>query len=284
MRSFLVCIIIFSSLASIGQSGIELVETQWEKVLATQNPEDRIAENERLKNIVSALLDKQDPKAPPSTYKTNNFQSIDGFSDLISNDSLFRIINWVFPTEGDQKVFNTLFFHFSPNLKKWTALQAVAKNAQSNSAYYYQLITTADRFYTYYTLLGWQQTNPLTQRKVIDVVYVNKAGELHSARKLPASDSITSTLTYEYGARNTMKLNFIPEQNWILMDHLSPPDSRYEGIYEYYGADFSFDALQWEDGKWVLQEDIDADKGMAKSKKDFKPAETIEKPVLYQPK
>ena len=42
----------------------------------------------------------------------------------------------------------------------------------------------------------------------------------------------------------------------IIMDHLAPEDSRFEGQYQFYGPDFSYDALEFKKGEWVFQRDV----------------------------
>ncbi len=41
------------------------------------------------------------------------------------------------------------------------------------------------------------------------------------------------------------------------MDHLAPLDPSYEGNRSYYGPDFSYDVLEFNKGKWVLEENVE---------------------------
>ena len=61
----------------------------------------------------------------------------------------------------------------------------------------------------------------------------------------------------QYSQKSSMTLNFNKQKNMIVFDHLSPVDANYSGHYEYYGPDFSYDALLFVDGKWKYQPDID---------------------------
>jgi len=41
------------------------------------------------------------------------------------------------------------------------------------------------------------------------------------------------------------------------MDHLAPMEPVFEGDRSYYGPDFSYDALDYQEGKWMLIEDVE---------------------------
>ena len=53
-----------------------------------------------------------------------------------------------------------------------------------------------------------------------------------------------------------MSLNFEKEIERISFSHLAPPSSTLEGIYEYYGADVTFDAYQWKGDYWRLINEV----------------------------
>jgi hypothetical protein len=54
-----------------------------------------------------------------------------------------------------------------------------------------------------------------------------------------------------------MSLRYDPTHKRIVFDHLSPSKPSYEGNYEFYGPDFSYDAFTFIDNTWVLVENID---------------------------
>ncbi|MFW5754904.1 MAG: hypothetical protein ACOCV9_08875, partial [Marinilabiliaceae bacterium] len=64
-------------------------------------------------------------------------------------------------------------------------------------------------------------------------------------------------LIFEYSNQANMMLRYDDQNERIVMDHLAPRSPRYEGDRSYYGPDFSYDALKFEGGKWVLIEDVD---------------------------
>jgi hypothetical protein len=125
-------------------------------------------------------------------------------------------------------------------------------------ALYYRIITNRYKKKTYYTLLGWDGHNEVTNRKVVDVLNV-ESGRLSLGAPMFSQDRRPAyRLVYEYANDATMSLNWDDQQKMIVMDHLAPEDGRLKGQFQFYGPDFSYDALRFEKGKWLLIEDLDA--------------------------
>ncbi len=137
---------------------------------------------------------------------------------------------------------------------------------------YYRILTNKHAGKTYYTLLGWDGNNPITNRKVVDVLTVqgNRVGL--GANVFKMDNRPAYRLVYEYSNDATMALNYNDKEKMIVMDHLAPEDSRMTGQYQFYGPDFSYDGLAFKKGKWVLSIDIFAkNKGLNNISKDTKP-------------
>ena len=54
-----------------------------------------------------------------------------------------------------------------------------------------------------------------------------------------------------------MMLRFDEREELIVFDHLAPMEPKYEGDRSYYGPDFSYDALEFKKGKWILIENVE---------------------------
>jgi hypothetical protein len=52
-------------------------------------------------------------------------------------------------------------------------------------------------------------------------------------------------------------LRYDKKEKMITMDHLAPMEPVFEGDRSYYGPDFSYDALDYQEGKWMLIEDVE---------------------------
>ncbi len=125
-------------------------------------------------------------------------------------------------------------------------------------ALYYRIITNRYKKKTYYTLLGWDGHNEVTNRKVVDVLNVESGRITLGAPMFSQDRRPAYRLVYEYANDATMSLNWDEQQKMIVMDHLAPEDGRLKGQFQFYGPDFSYDALRFEKGKWQLIEDLDA--------------------------
>ena len=75
-------------------------------------------------------------------------------------------------------------------------------------------------------------------------------------------------LIFEWKQKITMALKWEQEKNLIVFDHLSPEDSSKKNQFQFYGPDFSLDALKWEKGKWRYVTDSDAGKNPENKKQD----------------
>ena len=67
---------------------------------------------------------------------------------------------------------------------------------------------------------------------------------------------LLNRVIFEFGGQNSMMLMHEKALNRITFDHLSPSQSSLWGIYEYYGADFTYDAYQWQNDKWTLIKEV----------------------------
>ncbi len=124
-------------------------------------------------------------------------------------------------------------------------------------ALYYNLLANRYRGQTYYTILGWDGNDNITNRKVIDVITIQGSSVILGAALFNDDKGRSANrLIYEYANDVSMALNYDEKEKMIIMDHLAPEDSRFEGQYQFYGPDFSYDALEFRKGEWVLLKDV----------------------------
>lgn len=198
-----------------------------------------------------------------------NFGKIRGITVLESDDRLFRVYTWNLQySEGTHRYFGFLQYKsknkinvYFLNDKKYDS-NGAARLYQTNSewygAIYYEIITKKWNSQTYYTLLGWDGADFLINRKVVEVLYFDRKGlPIFGKKMIKLNRTLTGRLVFEYADRATMLLRYNEKQDMIVMDHLSPNDPKFTGIYAYYGPDFSYDALVFRGGKWILLQDID---------------------------
>lgn len=277
----------FSAMAQSGE--FEDIEKAWKKLLAADHPKEIAAMDKSFYGRITNVIFGEDEV---------DLSSLEYFSDLRSSDSTFRVISYFIPLENGEYILRGVMCKAFPPQENGHlyatiggfrdgAINDYSKDSvysfsgnNSPRAWYYDMIETEDRFgETHYTLIGWTPLSRLVHRKVVEPVSFDddpRLPRIDLGKPIFEVDGERPyRLIYDYSAQTTMKLSYDPEQDWIIMDHLSPSSPQYEGIPEYYGPDFSFDAFQWENGQWIYHPDVNVDQGLKKSKKDFEKEDKI---------
>ena len=125
-------------------------------------------------------------------------------------------------------------------------------------ALYYKILTNRHKKRTYYTLLGWDGHDFLTNRKLVDVLTIEQNRATLGAQIFVQDNRPAYRMVFEYANDASMALNWDDKEQMIVMDHLAPTDAKLKGQYQFYGPDFSYDGLKFAKGKWVLQLDLEA--------------------------
>lgn len=228
-------------------------------------------------------------------------------SILLSPDNKFRIITW------DMRKDDQTFFYFGfiqvnnsktvkkglfkketttqyevyPLLDKSAGVKTpenyVADPSKWFGMLYVDVIKSDDEFYT---LIGWDGNDKLTQRKFIDILSFKPDGTPVFGKdvfKFPGK--FAKRVMFEYASEVAMSLKYNTGRRQIIFSHLAPntPDPLLEGQYQYYGPDGSFDALAMKKGKWVYEPAIDIRKDKDKNDNARKPEPNKQAPV-YKPK
>lgn len=124
-------------------------------------------------------------------------------------------------------------------------------------ALYYKILSSKFKGKTYYTILGWDGKDNITNRKVVDVMIIQGKTVILGSSIFKTEDDLPAhRLIFEYANDVSMALNWDEKEKMVVMDHLAPEDSRLVGMYQFYGPDFSYDALQFKKGEWILLRDV----------------------------
>ena len=125
-------------------------------------------------------------------------------------------------------------------------------------ALYYNIITIKYKGERHYVLLGWDGNDDFTNKKLIDILYLEDDDTPIFGKEIIEYEGQTiSRLVFEYGERVSMSLRYDEKSKQIIWDHLSPSKQELKGHYKYYGPDLSFDALLFENGIWKYTPDIE---------------------------
>ena len=205
----------------------------------------------------------------------SDFKNIKNLSTIVSSDKDIFLFTWA--TKYDSNGFKYYGFvkYYINQQGKYEVSELIdnkrikKENLQDKffidnwyGAVYYEIIAKKYKKKRTYLLLGWDANDDFTNKKIIDVVYVDENEEqpVFGKNIINYNGKNITRLIFEYGERVAMTLKYDEKLKMIIWDHLSPAKPQFEGIYKYYGPDFSFDALQFEKGIWKYIPDIELNK------------------------
>ena len=200
------------------------------------------------------------------------FDSLKEISRIVAPDQTFRIITWDLPhTDGTFSYYGFIQWT-NPKKHLFKLFTLVDKSGEiknpENSildpskwigAVYYKLIPFKSQSNHLYALLGYNGHDKITTKKLIEVLSISSDGGVKFGADVFKWDKHNlKRMIFEYASQAVMSLKFEQENKRIVFDHLSAPESKLEGQYQYYGPDWSIDCVALKKGKWVYMADIDA--------------------------
>ncbi|MER3469923.1 MAG: hypothetical protein C4330_00930 [Chitinophagaceae bacterium] len=197
------------------------------------------------------------------------FSKVQGIGKVYAPDSTFRIITWnlyindyysrqrgaiQFKTaDGSLKLVPLRdFSEFSEN-----PLDSVRGKDNWIGAVYYNMVKTEYKGKPYYTLFGFDEHSVRSNRKWIEVLTFNErnqpqfGGPFFSFEQDTGKRRPTQFRYYiEYKKEASTIVNFVPDENMILFDHLISETDEPDNPYTYI-PDGDYEGFKWQDGKWV---------------------------------
>ncbi|MDF1675399.1 MAG: hypothetical protein P1U44_06740 [Vicingaceae bacterium] len=248
-------------LPGLFSSEIDSLNKYGKEIIESSTDEQKAAANTKFKAVLEEVL-------------TNNasfdadFSKVEKISVLKAHQ--LKIYNWTLPhTDGTYTYF--AFTQFKTADKKVIVTELVDKSAELDKletktftpntwfgALYYEIIYDKKIGEDYYTVLGWDGNNLMTNKKVIDVIVVDNKGNIKLGAPIFKMEKRTQRrVIFEYSKNASMSLKYHPKQQQIIFDFLVPSSSRVKGIYEYYGPALdTFDALTLNKNKWTYEKDV----------------------------
>lgn len=195
------------------------------------------------------------------------FDSVKSVRITNSPDNRFRIISWpVINQDGSYRFYGTIQMNTGGDLKMfplddYTPLiknpeDTVTDNRKWLGAEYYKIISV----YTpqlYYVLLGWKGNNVNSTKKVIEALSFKNGTPVLGMPVFIGNGKTRNRVIFEYARQVSLLLRYVPDQNLIVFDHLSPPDPKLKNRHELYGPDMSYDGYRLKNGKWIYVENLD---------------------------
>lgn len=230
------------------------------KIIQGRTAGDRfIADSEFTKIFVRALKVKNSFQYP--------FDSLITISKLSPPDSTFKIFTWhmlindnvvrqhgaiqMRTADGSLKLF--------PLIDKSDVTVNMADTSGNNfgwiGAVYYRIVQTQAAGKNYYTLLGYDENNIRSNKKIIEVLSFENGEPKFGGAYFNFSDNAAlkqnpRRLILEYKKNASPRLVFDNEQDMIIYEHLISETGETQKKYTYVG-DGDYEGLKWKDGKWV---------------------------------
>jgi hypothetical protein len=200
------------------------------------------------------------------------FDSLQTISKQYAPDSSFRIFTWQMvvsdnltrqhgaiqmkTSDGSLKLF--------PLIDKSDVVTNLADTSANNKgwigAVYYKIILTRSNNQNYYTLLGYDENNLKSNRKIVDVMsFVNDepmfGGRFFSFEEDQNFKSSVSRYIMEYKKTAGARLTYDEDLQMIIAEHLESETGEPAKKWTYI-PDGDYEGFKWKNGKWVHAEKI----------------------------
>jgi len=242
-----------------------------DRISNSTNNLDRNEWNSKLIKDFEIVL--SDPKA--LSYP---FDKLYAISDLTSPSGNLRIFTWELPNDQNVNTYYGILCYIYDN-EVYTEILKDSSERLSNpefksltsqkwyGALYYDLREYTYKKNRFVVLLGINRSDELIKKRIIEILEVGEKARFgKEIFVFPKKIIGLKRKIYQYSIDADMSIWFEEETDIILFDHLSPLKAMYEGKYEFYAPDLSFDALEYKKGKLYYEADYDA--RMKKTKND----------------
>lgn len=229
----------------------------------------RIEYNDSFKDLLNTLFQDDEP------FKIRLDSASSKVSVLNSDDGKMRIVSWVLINDKEE-YFNHCVVLYRKKAGSTERVFWLKDNMEAGSdslyedynqdfwpgALYYQVHQFKKNRKQYYCVLGLDGKNSFSNRKVIDVLWVDKSGELHIGAPVFYSSKTDYTPQYrvffEYADQSTMLLRFEKEEKMITFSNLVPSQPDKTGRRQYYIPDGRIDFYRLsKKGKWIKFEGLE---------------------------
>ena len=232
-------------------------------LISEANDESKLKVNDEFKSLLKEALSIKGSFDFP-------FKNIRAISILTSNYKI-KIYNWTLPyNDGTYQYF--AFIQLKLENEQYKLVELIDKSSEITKpetqsltdktwfgALYYEIIYDKKLGNDTYTLLGWDGDYNLTNKKIIEVMTINKSGAIKFGSSLfKIEKKSQKRVLFTYSETAVMSLKYHPKENMIIFDYLVPPNSNLNGVFEYYGPSLdSFDAFILEKKSWKFQKNVD---------------------------
>ena len=263
------CLILFISISyPLFSQDIDMIseEINLQKLLTdlrlAKNNDEKIKKNELLKTEMRRVLKYKEAISYP-------FSKLTTIGFVNSPDNQIRIINWNVEKDDLDQIYTAFVIHIDKRRKKQyltelkddsPPLSTITKESIGSEnwygALYYKIIPIKKGVKNYYTILGWDYYSPISQMKIIDVIYFNGEKIRLGSPIFKCGKKTKKRVLFEHSKKTSMSLKYEENLNRIIFDHLSPESPGLSKFRSFYVPDMSYDCFVFNKSKWILKEDI----------------------------
>jgi hypothetical protein len=262
MRAFLLLLtsLVYSLACAQELAQLEDSMTQRHALLGTEaTDEEKIQASEEL----AALMEESFKIDGSFSYP---FSKIPRVVKLVSDDQAFRIFSWSVALSDES--FQYHMYVLFPNGKYVRFLDRRELNQENEGeevasdnwygALYYEVKRVKQKRSSYYVLMGWDGSNQLTTKKVIDVLTTNGKNKASLGYPIFEYEGVLKhRRVFEYASDAQVNLKWLEPKKMIIFDHLEPTAQNLKGQYAFYGPSTTFDGYLWEGDHWKFVENVD---------------------------
>lgn len=266
-RAVLFLVIIFFGLfTSVWAQDLAQQEQELAELLSNMRAAKNNAEKQKANAVFKAKLEETIQLKGAFDYPFSQLKTV---GSIKSPDNIFRFFNWNVEQDDMTQKYYCYILKFNDRTEHYDVIelkdksfmlprrpQDILESDMWYGALYYKIIPFKKGSKDVYTILGWMGNNSSSTIKVIDVLsFSGKVARLGSP-VFKNGKELQKRVFFEFAEKTSMYLNYEEKYNRIIFDHLSPETPELKGMYSMYLPDLSYDAYQFENGKWVLKEDV----------------------------
>lgn len=253
---------------SAAQEANPLLKRYSDSLRFCKNETLRYQYNDSFKQLLHQLLEVD------QAYDINLDSIKKTISVLESDDKKLKVITWVYTNDLEEYTNYgvVLFQKRAGDETKVFWLKDYIDNRTDSmyedfgndnwpGALYYQLYQFKKKKKDYYCVLGFNGKSSFMNRKVIDVLWFDKEGELHIGapvfHKSEADYTPQYRVFFDHADQTSMVLRFEPTKKLITFSNLVPSNPQMIGQRQYYIPDGRIDYYQLnKKGKWIRFEGL----------------------------
>lgn len=200
------------------------------------------------------------------------FDSLQTISRLYAPDSSFRIFTWQLVVSDNltrqhgaiQMKTNDGSLKIFPLIDKSDVTENILDTAGNNKSWigavYYRIIQKKNGGQNFYTLLGYDENNMRSNRKIIEVLSFQNdepyfGGRHFSFEEDTVFKSANNRYVMEYKKTAGARLTYDKEFDMIILEHLVSETGEPHKKFTYI-PDGDYEGFKWKNGKWVHVEKV----------------------------